>query len=53
VKKQTQNLVEQVPEPEDKTEEEDGGMAGLAKSLGLDIDALAIELALKDDIAPA
>lgn len=30
----------------------DQGMDGLAKALGLDIEAIAINLALKDDVAP-
>jgi len=42
------------PDYQDPFEDDnEGGMAGLARSLGLDIDALAVELALKDDIAPA
>ena len=52
MKKETQNMMK--PDYQDPFEDDnEGGMAGLARSLGLDIDALAVELALKDDIAPA
>ena len=44
--------VDMVDNFDDQGDQEDNGMDGLARSLGLDIEALALELAMNDSTPP-